>query len=78
MGWGPARASFSRGHGSSASFSQSECGRFITEAHIGQREIANPSLIFRLFFEERFQFSPRLLPTFLRGRMVAGNFLRAV
>jgi hypothetical protein len=34
IGWESARASFSSGHGSSASFSQSERGRFINEAHI--------------------------------------------
>ena len=33
-------------------------------------------IIFRLFFEERFQFAARLSPTFLGGGMVAGDFLR--
>src|SRR5205823_13774287 len=34
------------------------------------------AIIFRLFFEERFQFAARLSPTFLGDGMVAGNFLR--
>ena len=55
---------------------QSQRGGFVTEAHIGQREIANEDIIFRLFFEERFQFAARLSPTFLGGGMVAGDFLR--
>ena len=33
-------------------------------------------LFFRLFFKERFQFAPRLSPTFLGGGMVTGDFLR--
>ena len=33
-------------------------------------------IIFRLFFEERFQFAARLSPSFLGGGMVAGDFLR--
>ena len=45
-------------------------------AHIGQREITDERVIFRLFFEERFQFAARLSPTFLGGGMVAGDFLR--
>ena len=55
---------------------QSECGGLVTEAHIGQREISNEAIIFRLFFEERFQFAARLSPTFLGGGMIAGDFLR--
>ena len=62
-----------RGHGP---FGQSQRGGFVTEAHIGQREISNEEIIFRLFFEERFQFAARLSPTFLGGGMVAGDFLR--
>ena len=62
-----------RGHGP---FRQSERGGFVAETHIGQREIANEPKIFRLFFEERFQFAARLSPTFLGGGMVAGDFLR--
>ena len=53
-----------------------ERGGFVTEAHIGQREISNEDIIFRLFFEERFQFAARLSPTFLGGGMIAGDFLR--
>ena len=53
-----------------------ECGGFVTEAHIGQREISNEAKIFRLFFEKRFQFAARLSPTFLGGGMIAGDFLR--
>ena len=55
---------------------QSQRGGFVTETHIGQREIANEVIIFRLFFEERFQFAARLSPTFLGGGMIAGDFLR--
>ncbi len=55
---------------------ESQRGGLVTKAHIGQREIANETIIFRLFFEERFQFAPRLSPTFLGGGMVAGHFLR--
>ena len=38
-----------RGHGP---FRQSQRGGLVTETHIGQREIANEEIIFRLFFEE--------------------------
>ena len=62
-----------RGHGP---FCQSQRGGLVTETHIGQREIANQEIIFRLFFEKRFQFAARLSPTFLGGGMVAGDFLR--
>ena len=62
-----------RGHGP---FRQSQRSGFVTKAHIGQREISNQEIIFRLFFEERFQFAARLSPTFLGGGMVAGDFLR--
>ena len=62
-----------RGHGP---FRQSQRRGFVTKAHIGQREISNETIIFRLFFEERFQFAARLSPTFLGGGMVAGDFLR--
>ena len=55
---------------------QSEGGGLVTKTHIGQREIANKTKIFRLFFEKRFQFAARLSPTFLGGGMVAGDFLR--
>ena len=57
-------------------FGQSQCGGFVTETHIDQREIANQDIIFRLFFEERFQFAARLSPSFLGGGMVTGYFLR--
>ena len=59
------------GHGPLAKLTR----RFVTEAHIGQREISM-RLIFRLFFEQRFQFAARLSPTF-RAADVAGDFLRA-
>jgi hypothetical protein len=59
-----------RGH---VLFRQSQRGGFATEAHIGQREIANQLIIFRLFFEERFQFAARLSPTRLGGRTVAAT-----
>ena len=73
---GPVTASFSigtRGHGP---FRQSQRGGFVTKAHIDQREISHEAIIFRLFFEERFQFASRLSPTFLGGGMVAGDLLR--
>ena len=76
IGLGPVSASFSigsRGHGP---FGQSQRGGFVAKTHIGQREIANQVIIFRLFFEERFQFAARLSPTFLGGGIVAGHFLR--
>ena len=73
---GPSNASFSIGITRHRPFGQSQCGGFVTETHIGQREIANQARIFRLFFEERFQFAARLSPTFLGGGMVAGDFLR--
>ena len=55
-----------------------ECqrGSLVTEARISQREIPNQRIIFRLFFEERFQFAASLPPSFLGGGMIAGNFLR--
>ncbi len=55
---------------------ESQRGGLVTKTHIGQREITNETIIFRLFFEERFQFAARLSPTFLGGGMVAGDFLR--
>jgi hypothetical protein len=55
---------------------QRQRGGFVTKAHIGQREVSNQARIFRLFFEEGFQFAARLSPTFLRGGMIAGDFLR--
>jgi hypothetical protein len=38
--------------------------------------MSNEVIIFRLFFEESFQFAARLSPTSLGGGMVAGDFLR--
>ena len=73
---GPSSASFSIGIRGHRLLGQSERGGFVTKAHIGQREISNEQIIFRLFFEERFQFAARLSPTFLGGGMVAGDFLR--
>ena len=60
------------GHGP---FGESERGGLVIETHIGQREISHNAIIFRLFFEERFQFAARLPPTFLGGGMVPRNFL---
>jgi hypothetical protein len=57
-------------------FDQSQRSGFVTEPHIGQREISNQAIIFRLFFEEKFQFAACPSPTFLGGGMVAGDFLR--
>ena len=55
---------------------ESERGGFVTNAHIGQREIANQLNVFWLFFEKSFQFVACLPPTFLRGGMIAREFLR--
>ena len=49
---------------------------FVTEAHIGQREISYEHVIFRLFFEKRFQFAASLSPAFLGSGLVDGDFLR--
>jgi hypothetical protein len=62
-----------RGHGA---FRQSQRRGFVTEAHIGQREVFDEEMIFRLFCEQRFQFAARLSPSFPSGGMVAGDFLR--
>jgi hypothetical protein len=62
-----------RGHGS---FGQRQCGGFVTESHINESHIFDEHVISRLFFEERFQFTVRLSPTFLRCGMIAGDFLR--
>ena len=73
----PSRGSFSIGFGGHGPFRQSQRGGFVAETHIGQREIVQSAArIFRLFFEERFQFAARLSPTFLRGSMVTGDVLR--
>ena len=76
IGAGPSNASFSIGTAAIARSTRAQRGGFVTETHIGQREIANEDIIFRLFFEERFQFAARLSPTFLGGGMIAGDFLR--
>ena len=62
-----------RGYGP---FRQSQRSGLVTKAHIGQRKISDETIVFRLFFEERFQFAARLAPTFLSGGMVASDFLR--
>ena len=51
-------------------------GGFVAESHIGQREISHEPVIVWLFFEKRFLFAAHLSPSFLGGRMVAGDFLR--
>src|SRR5947209_71040 len=51
-------------------------GGLVLEAHIGQREISDEEIFFRLFFEARFQFAARLPPTFLGGGMVADDLFR--
>ena len=38
-----------------------------------QREIPHEAKIFRLFFEERFQFAARLSPTFLGGGVITAT-----
>src|SRR5207248_7865711 len=76
IGPGPVVASLlDRIHGHGL-FDQSQRGGFVAKAHIGQREVSNEAIVFRLFFEERFQFAARLSPTFLGGGMVTGDFLR--
>src|SRR5205823_13876179 len=64
-----------RDQGHSA-FGHSQYGGFVTEAHIAQSEISHEAIIFRLFFEERFQFTARLPPTFMGSGMLTGDFLR--
>ena len=73
---GPVTASFSTGFAAIARSDKANAAGFVTEAHIGQREIANKAIIVRLFFEERFQFAACLSPTFLGASMVASYFLR--
>ena len=55
---------------------RAECSGLVTKTHIDQREIANQNKIFRLLFEERFQFAARLSPAFLGSGMIAGDILR--
>src|SRR5436190_24320252 len=55
---------------------QSQRVSFVTETHTDEREISNEVRIFRLFFEEGFQFAARLSLTRSGGGMVAGDFLR--
>ena len=64
-----------RAHGHTP-FGQSQRGGFVTKTHIHQCEITSQERIFRLFFEEKFQFAARLSPSFLGRGMLAGNFLR--
>ena len=67
----------SRSGGGHRLLGQSKRRGFVTKAHIGQREITNSRPpVFRLFFEESFQLTTRLPPTFLGGGMVAPDFLR--
>src|SRR5207244_7738941 len=54
---------------------QSQRGGFVTETHIDEREISNKAIIFRLFFEKRFQFAACLSPSFLSSGMIASDFL---
>ncbi|PYM02569.1 MAG: hypothetical protein DMF13_05965, partial [Verrucomicrobia bacterium] len=58
-------------HYKSAPENLPEIARQLGVAHIGQREIANQEIIFRLFFEKRIQFTACLSPTFLRCGTVA-------
>ena len=61
-----------RGYGA---LRQRQRAGLVAKTHHGQREISNENIIFRLFFEERFQFAARLAPTFLGGGMVARDIL---
>ena len=71
------RARLSRaGFAAIAFLDESQRSGLVTETHTGQGEITNELIIFRLFFEKRFQFAARLSPTFLGGGVVAGDFLR--
>src|SRR5204862_6703138 len=54
---------------------QGQSRLFVAKTHIGQREISNEIIIFRLLLEERFQFAARLAPTFLGGAMIASDIL---
>jgi hypothetical protein len=71
IGAGPSTASFSNRDHSHHPLDQFKRNSFITERHVGEREITNKVKIFRLFFEEMFQFAARLSPRFLGGGMVA-------
>src|SRR6266513_4640664 len=68
------RVFLDRIHGDCA-LGQSQCSGVVTKTHIGKREISHQIKIFRLFFEESFQFAASPRPTFAGGDMVAGNFL---
>jgi hypothetical protein len=63
-----------RCHGHSP-LGQGECGGFVAKGDIGQRKIADEAIIFRLFFEERFQFAACLCPTLPGRGMVARDVL---
>ena len=71
IGAPPVTTSFSIGSHGYPPFRQSQRRRFVAKGHIGQREISNEIIIFRLLPEERFQFAARLAPTFLGGGMIA-------
>src|SRR4029077_10261144 len=58
-----------------APLGQSQCGGFLTQTHIDQREFTNQSGIFWLLFEEKFQFAARLSPSFLGDGMLTGYVL---
>ena len=66
---------FDRHHGDCA-LGQSHCSGVIAKSHICKREISYQNKIFRLFFEERFQLSASLIPTFARTVVIAADFLR--
>ena len=68
------RVFFDRHHGDCA-LGQSRCSGVIAKSHICKCEISHQNNIFRLFFEERFQLSASLTPTFARTVVIATNFL---
>ena len=73
IGTGPSSASFSIGITTAARSDRANAAALSPKAHIGEREIANQNIIFRLFVEERFKFVARLSPTFLSSSMIAAT-----
>ena len=55
---------------------QLQRGGLVTKAHIGQSKIPQEDMIFRLFFQERFQFDACLSPAFLGSHVITSDLLR--
>ena len=76
IGPGPSIASFSIGIAAIARSARANAAALSPRPILVSARSPIRLIIFRLFFEERFQFAARLSPTFLGGGMVAGDFLR--